>query len=1151
MGKERTTDMDNTTKTLGLVPAAPRRTRPVPGAMLIALDEHAAARPATKSRARARIYGQTAVIAMLVMLLLAFIGALFVTIVARNQQNARGGEQIQTADYYAQAGIDYANKELLNSDLGADWRPVPLNAKQLAAIPSTDPDQKYLLTGYVRFNLANGRFLLRVTYKPAPTLSTWTPQAGPPALTSQAITQASGSNTDLIEIDSIGRQGIVDPNDPTTFASASGRTASLVAYKRLGLTDYCRWETNIDNRSDIMNLGVPSVWDIQTAAPPTGDTTGDVAAPSIVTPGVVDVNSTPGGFYSYPVVTTYGAPDAYLVENAGTANPVLVPNPQAGAAAPTYNTTGPNANKWTVTTTGANPITAYYAPGGGAIRANASLRFFGLNEIYLNNAGYQTYLATNWGSVQAQESDLLLNEQLEVSGDILLDQYSPAQYLPSSPTTPVPLDGETSLPFNGQPAALLLNPTNGTATEPTGSTATFPLPYVTPSSAIDVSNNNAPSFDGQGAIRDGEAGSDIHQFPRQEKRLDPPVIDNVVTDTGMTRYQDMALNSAQRPNTPTGVANPALNGLGQIIYVNNASDIQKDTTKAGVPYNLEDEWLNRAQSAGESVNKYGWNGPIYTPPGVEITFGDLRPYGYTPPTGTNPSTGKTYGSYGVYLLRTDYDINGNPITWPGGNQGMIVPYEQLNAANPPSVINPTPPATATYANNDVIIVAQGNVRISGSVSADASDPSVLPPTPSYPTNAYPRHVLIVTLGTAYIDGSVLKGNPDSSIAILAHDYVCVNTTMFTAGRPVNAQPATIGSVTGPDGLTFGVGDSLAEQFLFGLPSYNLATVNTPSTQYANTELALYYSGAAGPSMGGSTSGPPASILDFSLYDPILGGPTSTVDGSAGVALPYGQVNQIYVGTAPPSSLTAAPVTDTLPIPAGSGSSLLSLVESQPLQLWIQTDPGATDSTVLYRAVVLPMDVRIEAVMYAQTKSFFVIPGDWFSINNADTLPAYIASTSGTAYRPGLTISDPNQGRIPFYGQPLDLKITIHGSVSEARPPDIGAQNDWMMKWGWIPQYHGNLIPGAPAEPPTEPGGEPSGHPGYISGVNAGPSGAPSIGLQIIYDPLAAYPVTSFLGTNSGQYLRYDAYGNVLPFVPRLPVCPGLIYAGQANHLSLQ
>ena len=39
-----------------------------------------------------------------------------------------------------------------------------------------------------------------------------------------------------------------------------------------------------------------------------------------------------------------------------------------------------------------------------------------------------------------------------------------------------------------------------------------------------------------------------------------------------------------------------------------------------------------------------------------------------------------------------------------------------------------------------------------------------------------------------------------------------------------------------------------------------------------------------------------------------------------------------------------------------------------------------------RAAVLPSDIRIEALIYAQNYSFFVIPGEWFNPDPNDTNP---------------------------------------------------------------------------------------------------------------------------------------------------------------------
>ena len=101
-----------------------------------------------------------------------------------------------------------------------------------------------------------------------------------------------------IKIESIGREGAVDPQDPTTYTVQANRlNATLIQYKAIGITDYARFVTNPDKRSDVMPLGVASQYDSN--------------AGKLITPGVYDFN---GGINiaDYPIVTSYGAPDAYL-----------------------------------------------------------------------------------------------------------------------------------------------------------------------------------------------------------------------------------------------------------------------------------------------------------------------------------------------------------------------------------------------------------------------------------------------------------------------------------------------------------------------------------------------------------------------------------------------------------------------------------------------------------------------------------------------------------------------------------------------------------------------------------------------------------------------------------------------------------------------
>ena len=63
-----------------------------------------------------------------------------------------------------------------------------------------------------------------------------------------------------------------------------------------------------------------------------------------------------------------------------------------------------------------------------------------------------------------------------------------------------------------------------------------------------------------------------------------------------------------------------------------------------------------------------------------------------------------------------------------------------------------------------------------------------------------------------------------------------------------------------------------------------------------------------------------------------------------------------------------------------------------VQVNLDARPRAALNFHLERVAVLPMDIRIEAVLYAQTRSFFVIPGAWFNTATAsDTLDAFEAN----------------------------------------------------------------------------------------------------------------------------------------------------------------
>ena len=1071
--------------------------------------------------------GQTIVIALLVLLLLAFVGGLFATIVTRNLANAGRSNRVQSADYYAEAGIRFANDQLTTSLDGADWRPPLQNklgdgtngtvdarpkdprglarytaiAASLPAVATNDPDRDYLLQGFTRYNIGGGRYLLRVTYDPA-------------GLNNQDNTSTTANTAyadpraRYLKIEAVGREGAIDSNDPTTYNTASKTqlNATLVQYKAIGITDYARFETNPENRSDVMALGVSSQYSA------TGGSGAAGSNGSIVTPGVFDFNTNNNNntntmaLSQYPIVTTYGALDAFLTSGTG-----LIANPTAGSgqAAPTGYT---------------------LTPGGGSIHVNGSVRFFGANNIYLNNAQAPTPTAGNTNaSIKG-----LFGETLEVAGNLLLDNYNPANAL----TT-------------GQDAAV-----QTFVNADTTANASFVYP----------SNDNANRFTTLGgAVRDGSGGNDAAGNPRSVNRLDPPTLDTVNPVTNLPRYADLAKNSSPRATeasaanatqTPYGTGSAAY-GYGQSVYIDNTTDVQSESSSIIGGHTLVDEWLHRAGADNGAGSKSGWTASFYRPPGVDIVLG--RQQVAFPATGGGTTSASFFG---VRMTRSDVDGAGSLIGWkdptgnpisgvtPDGNtqSTMTVSYKSLNASNDltAAAANPVNPS------NDVVIYAEGNVRVHGVVSADShdtSDPTTYAGGATGSANDddhLPRHVTIVTGGTAYIDGSLLRGNPESSITVLAHDYVCVNTTQFLAGTISDRTPAGTsppGAYTGDPSLRaldFGASDEVL------LQEFTLATA-TPSS----TDEHLYISG--GP------SGPGATAFDVDLLDASTGYSLNGTNQGAFSDANLTQFTPASTGTANVPFFTSidstgftqpnffTTQTGLLRTTFDLGTPPTSITPSNPLQLAIRRDQGSdgtpsTQDFLLERAAILPMDIKIEAVLFAQTRSFFVIPGDWFNSSSDDNVQSYAtANANGTTpKRPGIDATRSDENRFPFYGQPIDMKIVIDGAVSEARPADITAQSAWMAKWGWIPQYRGGLVNSTPT---TETTGRPSFGTGNPLGV----------GLQIIYNPLAGFPYYQDSTASPaviGHYLRTDIYGRPLPYAPKLPVCAGLLYAGQNTGESL-
>ncbi len=98
----------------------------------------------------------------------------------------------------------------------------------------------------------------------------------------------------------------------------------------------------------------------------------------------------------------------------------------------------------------------------------------------------------------------------------------------------------------------------------------------------------------------------------------------------------------------------------------------------------------------------------------------------------------------------------------------------------------------------------------------------------------------------------------------------------------------------------------------------------------------------------------------------------------------------------------------------------------------------------------PLDIQIQALLYAQERSFFVIPGYSFNQSPNDTRTNFALSSARPIYVPWRRRPFEPKHCSHFYNDPLDVKITIDGAITENYTASAGDQAAWMAKWGYIP-----------------------------------------------------------------------------------------------------
>lgn len=1098
-----------------------------------------------KSRNNRFLQGQTLIIALIILFVLLIIGFVFLGILNRNIIQANTAQQRSLSADLADAGVRYVQEQLLNNPQGADWRPAPTlpliiedgsnppniysypaapppNNKPLYAIDpdyywlrpaslqqstSTPTSSGFYLSGLPPFNqvdmggpdglgpfsrvqFKNGRALIRVRYAPSDIdITANNNDYGP-------LRQPGLAHMYLI-IESVGRPGLLNPNDPTSVPAITNVPNSspyVNSYNNAVMYQYFPTEAALQ--------GAESVW-----AQVDNQFVESRKLMAFASIGIIDhllfITNKDGSQNTIGV----GIPTDLGVSDPG--NPTASPMPKMilGTQLPYPNS-------------GLPQIPGTDLPGGGGIYVNGNATFYGNIIANLNQT---------------------LGDAICVAGTI-------TQGTDASGANPASIQmnvysGATTELYGPAP----------TATKPPlvfGNTASYTTPFTVggPMSSADPSFTTGPPGAGE-LYRDGVSATDANLQPRGVPTKAPPSILHIDPDTNNNRYLTLTRDSG--PIGSAGYAGQYGHGLG--VYVNNPADlqVQNDTNGHIIANGAESlfyDFLN--PDNGQPGN--AWQGPYYVPPGAYL---QLEPDGFFI-TLDNQQTWKDSNGNDSGLSQIRYRI-GN---LSGQSQNYIVdtltPNVDVNAAY----------GSINFANGQPfngVLFFEGNVRVRGTI------PTSCPLT-------------VVSMGNIYIEGSITKGIynantnmpgiishlPTTGIALLARDYVVVNTTQFFGPGP---NPVTPGPTQNPPAVN-PIDMAPAPGSQIGLLTELLLDPDNSQTGQPNNldpQFWTWFSGEYRTGTGGTQAETTNMLFTWTKDNSSAANAYVSLDIDEGVGSwnylfpqPDGQPNDLVYDLGlesyqvynkfesadfpflVPNNVSTLGAANYAPNTNAVGGAFAGLPEvSTPFTLHppSNTPNGAAGDLYVGRTAIVPDDIRIEAVMYAEEGSFFIIPGDWFNTNNNDTRTNYTTGGSNDLQR----LTDyGNSPYIPFYQEPLDVKITIEGSINENLPAPVSQQAQMYQKWGWIPAYHGatsELIPSVHNDKAD----------GFDVYATTGTPASYVPNLYLKYDPnLGTGRMGGFEPSTTNGPLRpnpQDPTGlSMLPPLPCLPVSPTLFYFGEVN-----
>jgi len=594
---------------------------------------------------------------------------------------------------------------------------------------------------------------------------------------------------------------------------------------------------------------------------------------------------------------------------------------------------------------------------------------------------------------------------------------------------------------------------------PANDTLTFRVPITNSTGAFNTGALQTSGNETRYLITDeARRRNDALGSERSIRTAGVPALNRVDPATGISHWLKLTRDSGGMVDVGGRVVNTGAYALtdralpasmrAKGLYLSNSADIQHPDNRETV----RDEWLRRNKQFT------GWFMGRYTP-SIRVSGGaQTRPVAEVI-LFVDRATGRPM----IRIIRTDPDTAQNNVpasstTEPAYFYDLVVGAESPGSGGGTGTLtNATQVRDFDYPENGVLF-AEGSIRVRGVIGSAG----------------FPRQLTIVSGGTIYIEGNLRKARPDSFLGLFASDYVTLNPTAFQRLQFTGDWLPNPGG----DGVIMqqNADVDLVVDDYFGLGNVYLHVVHGAMAEDTDSETAIHLFRPRDDSI----APPPwpdwgVDREDFAANRPdtwpappptppdYTGGPANQLfywfhQISAGSPLSWAESN--YQTLLNPNTPNYERKTFLLRSVANTSGLSKFRIHVGPRD----GDPLAPNQQpyLLGGLVAIPEDrplaARIEAVIYASTGSWFVIPPPAFNLGGDDNGPDSRGRLLNTNGRAGQTFPL-NSGHHPFWNEALNMEIELVGAVNENFPADPNDVAAWVSRlWVFDPSYSQTTFP---------------------------------------------------------------------------------------------